>query len=65
MGSITKEISARNCTRINFSRAAHINCYAYVILFFSLFSSPFAICCLLCSVALEEYNITRLLYYAT
>lgn len=47
------------CTRIHFSRAAHISCPAYVTSFsLPVFSSPVAICCLLCSAALEKHNIT-------
>lgn len=55
MGSVTKETGVKNCTTINLSRAAYINLCDF---FFFFLSSPFAICCLLCSAALEEYNVT-------
>lgn len=46
------------CTRIHFSRVAHISCSAYVTSSsLPVFSSPVTICFLLCSAALEKHNI--------
>lgn len=58
MGTIAKEIRARDCTRIKLSRTAHINCSAYVRFFPLSVLHLLQFCCLLCSAALEKYDGT-------
>lgn len=54
MGTIAKEIWARDCTRIKFFRRAHFNCSAYV----RFLLHPLQFCCLLGCAALEKYDGT-------